>query len=110
MKVLPVEYPVGSTLSRELMTLAVAGGSTVEIGTAHFPAGVRSPAQGFHSRNTHEIAFVIEGSFETTSGGESRVVRAGDLVVIPPGEPNASRALSDSRVIYLMLQWQTDPT
>lgn len=104
MKVLPLAYPTGGALSTVLLELAVADASILEIGTARFPAGLRSPAQGLHVRDAHEIAFILEGEFFTESGGESRTVRAGDVVSIPPGEPNASQALSEARVIYLMLK------
>jgi uncharacterized cupin superfamily protein len=102
MKVMPITYPDSEALSSELFSLGVPEGSTLQIGTASFPAGVRSPAEGFHVRNTHEVSFILEGAFDTESGGVSRVVKAGELVSIPAGEPNASRALANSRVIYLM--------
>lgn len=102
MKVIPITYPDGETLSTELLSLGVPEGSTVQIGTASFPAGARSPVDGFHVRNTHEVSFILEGAFNTECGGVSRIVRAGEMVSIPAGEANASRALSNSRVIYLM--------
>lgn len=104
MNVIRIAYPHGDVLSQELLRLGVPEGSTLQIGTASFAQGVRSPAEGFHVRNAHEVSFILEGGFDTESGGEMRVVNAGDLVCIPAGEPNASRALSNSRVIYLMYE------
>jgi quercetin dioxygenase-like cupin family protein len=108
MKVIPITYSDGTALSRELFSLGVEG-STLEIGTASFPAGARSPVEGFHVRSSHEVSFILEGAFDTECGGVSRVVRAGELVSIPAGEPNASRALSNSRVIYLMYKAAGSP-
>ncbi len=102
MNVIRIAYPSGGDLSQMLLKLGVAGGSELEIGTASFAAGERSPPEGFHVRDAHEIAFILEGLFHTESGGETRILHAGDLVNIPAGEPNASRALVDCRVIYLM--------
>jgi len=104
MKVIRIVYPDGDVLSQELLRLGVPEGSTLQIGTASFAPGVRSPAEGFHVRSSHEVSFILEGAFDTESGGETRVIHAGDLVSIPAGEPNASRALANSRVIYLMYQ------
>jgi uncharacterized cupin superfamily protein len=108
-KVLPLEFPTGGALSTVLLELAVADASILEIGTARFPAGVRSPVHGLHMRDAHEITFILEGEFCTESGGESRTVRAGEVVSIPAGEANASQALTDGRVIYLMLK-RKDPS
>lgn len=109
MKVIPITYPDGAALSRELFSLGVPEGSTLEIGTASFPAGARSPVEGLHARGSHEVSFIVEGAFDIECGGVSRVVSAGELVSIPAGEPNASRALSNSRVIYLMYKSAQSP-
>ena len=103
MRVTRLEYPSDGSLSRVIETVARDGATVLEFGTAAFPAGMRSPATGLHVRDADELAVIVEGSFETESGGETRIVRAGDVVVIPAGEANASRALEPSRVIYLML-------
>lgn len=104
MKVMRLSYPSGDVLSKALIQLGLQGGSTLEVGTASFPSGVRSPEVGLHVRAAHEVSFILEGSFETESGGQTQIVSAGDIVSIPPGEPNASRALSDARVLYVMYQ------
>ncbi len=85
-----------------LESLSRKGASVLQIGTAQFPAGLRSPAEGFHSRDADEIALVLEGRFETIAGGEVHVLGPGDLIIIPAGEANASRALEPSKVLWMM--------
>ncbi len=51
-------------------------------------------------RHPHEqIAMVVEGRFEMTVAGETRVLDAGTVAVIPGGVPHSGRALTDCRLI-----------
>lgn len=44
-----------------------------------------------HWHDEEQIAFVLEGEFEFEVGGETRVVRRGEAIVIPPNVPHAAR-------------------
>jgi quercetin dioxygenase-like cupin family protein len=102
MRVQRLAYPDQGQVARVLESLTRHGASVLQIGTAQFPAGLRSPAAGFHTRDADEIALVLEGRFETIAGDDVRVLGPGDFVVIPAGEPNASRALEPSKVLWIM--------
>ncbi len=51
-------------------------------------------------RHPHEqIAMVVEGRFEMTVAGETRVLDAGTVAVIPSNVPHSGRALTPCRLI-----------
>jgi quercetin dioxygenase-like cupin family protein len=95
-------YASEGDVARLLDSLSRKGPSVLQIGTAQFPAGLRSPVDGFHTRDADEIALVLEGRFEAVVSGEVRILNAGDFVVIPAGEPNAARALEPAKVLWMM--------
>lgn len=81
----------------------LAGGSAVQIGTVHFLSGQRAPETGSAAHEEREISVILEGELEVISGGVRHVVGPGDLVDIPAGEAHYSTALSDSKVVYMLL-------
>ena len=102
MRIQRLGYPANGEIALVLESLGRTGSSVLQVGTAVFPAGLRSPAEGFHERDADEVALILEGRFQTTAGGETQILGPGDLVVIPAGEPNASQALEPSKVLWLM--------
>jgi quercetin dioxygenase-like cupin family protein len=44
-----------------------------------------------HWHDEEQISFVLEGEFEFEVGGEKRIVRRGEAVVIPPNVPHGAR-------------------
>ncbi len=81
----------------------VAGNSAVQIGTVHFLSGQRAPETGSAAHDEREISVILEGELEVVSGGVTHRVGPGDLLDIPAGEAHYSTALSDSKVVYLLL-------
>jgi quercetin dioxygenase-like cupin family protein len=50
-----------------------------------------------HSHRNEQITYVLEGALEfTLDDGEVMVVRAGELLVIPPDVPHQAVALEDT--------------
>ncbi len=49
-----------------------------------------------HWHDEEQIAFVLEGEFEFTVAGETRTMRRGDAVVIPPNVPHAARTYDNT--------------
>jgi len=74
---------------------------TVVVGTGLFRAGQRMPAEGFSTYGMREITVVLEGSIETRAGNSTKVLRAGDIVTIPPNERQVSNFLEDTKLIYI---------
>jgi len=54
-----------------------------------------------HSHPNEEVWHIIEGEFEVTIGGETRVVGAGCVAAVPPNTTHSVQALSDGRVIVV---------
>lgn len=52
-----------------------------------------------HAHPHEQITNVIEGRFELTVEGETRVLEAGSTAVVPVDAAHAGRALTDCRII-----------
>lgn len=62
------------------------GGIPASVIFVHAPPG-RGPR--LHKHAYAELFFVIEGQATFTDGVEERVVRAGEVVIVPPDHPHA---------------------
>jgi mannose-6-phosphate isomerase-like protein (cupin superfamily) len=58
------------------------------------------PGRGpsLHTHPYHELFVLLEGEATLDDGEEERVVRAGDLVVIPPGQPHGFANSGEGRL------------
>lgn len=52
-----------------------------------------------HSHPHEQVANVLEGIFELTVDGESRVLEPGQVAVIPSGVPHSGRAITACRLL-----------
>jgi quercetin dioxygenase-like cupin family protein len=52
-----------------------------------------------HSHPHEQVANVLEGKFELTVGGETRVLEPGQVAVIPSGVPHGGKALTSCRLL-----------
>lgn len=52
-----------------------------------------------HSHPHEQVANVIEGKFEFTLDGETKVIGPGDVVTIPGNVPHSGKAVTDCRII-----------
>lgn len=65
-------------------------GQGVMVNFVHFEPHTAAP---IHAHQEEQITCVLEGEFEFELGGEKRMVRAGDVVVVPPHVPHGARTL-----------------
>jgi quercetin dioxygenase-like cupin family protein len=49
-----------------------------------------------HQHHNEQITYILEGALEFTVGGSQVVVRAGEVLCIPPNVPHEARALEDT--------------
>jgi len=49
-----------------------------------------------HSHPNEQLAYVLEGALRFTVAGETMVVRAGEVLCIPPNVPHQAEALEDT--------------
>jgi len=52
-----------------------------------------------HSHPNEQIALVVSGALEFFVDGRSIIVRAGEIIVLPPNVPHAATALEDTEDI-----------
>ena len=52
-----------------------------------------------HSHPHEQVATLLEGEFEFTLDGETRLLRPGTVVAVPPGAVHGGRALTPCRIV-----------
>jgi quercetin dioxygenase-like cupin family protein len=52
-----------------------------------------------HGHPHEQVVNLLEGKFELTVDGESRVLVSGNVVAIPPDVPHSGRALTECRIL-----------
>ena len=52
-----------------------------------------------HAHPHEQVANIIEGEFEMTVGGETRVLKAGMVAVIPPDVPHSGKAITKCYIV-----------
>ncbi|GHF13576.1 hypothetical protein GCM10017044_04560 [Kordiimonas sediminis] len=95
------ESPTSGMMLSEAFDLPV-NQATLKTGFASFKADVRQPPEGLVSREEVEISLILSGDTELYTPDRTYVLKAGDLVMIPPGVPNAAKALTDLTVYYML--------
>lgn len=59
-------------------------------------AGAALPA---HAHPHEQVAHILDGEFEFTIGGETRVLRPGMMAIIPSNVPHSGRALTACHIV-----------
>ena len=62
----------------------------------HVDAGAAIP---IHSHLHAQVAHVLQGRFELTVAGETKVLEPGTVAVIPPHVPHGGRAVTDCELL-----------
>jgi quercetin dioxygenase-like cupin family protein len=68
-------------------------GERLMVNFVHFAPNTEAPV---HWHEEEQISFVVDGEFEFEVGGEKRMVRRGEAIVIPPNVPHGARTLDSS--------------
>ncbi len=75
-------------LERQLIT-----GKNVMLARFRLRKGVVVPE---HSHENEQVAYILEGALKFTVAGKEIVVRAGEVLCIPPNVPHGAEALEDT--------------
>lgn len=75
------------------------------IGEVHLDADTVVP---IHQHPHEQVTYVIEGRFEFTVGGETRLLEPGMAALIPGGTPHGGRTLTPCRVVDLFAPVRED--
>ncbi|MDR7058752.1 MULTISPECIES: cupin domain-containing protein [unclassified Sphingopyxis] len=103
MEIIPLNWDDANVRIEELGQRHSSGKSTALYGMASFPAGIRHPEQGYSAHEGVEISFILDGVFEVETPDGIISVAKDHLVVIPAGEPHATRATASGRVAYFLI-------
>jgi quercetin dioxygenase-like cupin family protein len=101
MEQIQVSYPVEPDRLKTIIQLTKSLERHHEVGTAYLPKGSSMPNSGTSTHPKHEVSIILEGKLETTSGGQTVILNAGDIVSIPDGESQSSKVLEDTKLIYV---------
>jgi len=74
----------------EGVTTALAWGRNIMLSLVRLEPGSRVPE---HAHPHEQAGICLQGRFELTVGGRARVVRQGQMYIIPGGTPHAARGL-----------------
>jgi len=91
--------PLGGALHDE-KTSALFKSDQIEVMRLVLRAGRSMPVHRAPGEITVQC---IEGSLDVTIDGESHVLRAGELMYLPSGEPHGVRALTDASALVTMV-------
>jgi len=81
-----------------LSSRQVIHSDTMTVARMHLRKGCLVPE---HSHHNEQISMVEQGSLQFKIGGSERILRAGELVRIPPNVPHSVQALEDSVAVDL---------
>lgn len=83
---------------------------TAVTGILEFAAGTRLPLIGVSVHEQDEVSFILSGSLEAVSGGESATLKSGDISFIPAGEQHWALVLEDTRIAYVLIPRAKSPS
>jgi quercetin dioxygenase-like cupin family protein len=81
-----------------LFTRQVIHGKTMTVARLHIRKGCSVPE---HSHHNEQISMIEEGSLRFVLAGEEKIVKAGEVLQIPPHVPHSAEALEDSIAVDL---------
>jgi len=103
MQVIKTVFGGGSDFALEsLLRLAASDRASLEIGIVEIPQDYRHPTEGASIHEQDEISLILSGRLEIECNERTTTLEAGDVVVIPAGEPHASRSLEDARIYFAL--------
>jgi mannose-6-phosphate isomerase-like protein (cupin superfamily) len=103
MQILPINWDDLNVQIEGLGEQLTKGPTSTTYGIASFPAGIRHPEAGFSTHEGIEISFILSGEFDVETPGGTVTMSENSLVVIPAGEPHATRATKAGRVAYFLI-------
>lgn len=91
-----VEYQAGSVVSREIIRQ--------KTGTVTLFAFDRGQGLSEHTAPFDALVHVLDGEAEITISGESHLVKAGEMIIMPAGRPHALKALERFKMLLVMIR------
>ena len=90
-----LDYQEGAIISKTLIEK--------ENGTITLFAFDKGQSISEHTASHEAMAQVVEGSVEFTISGEKYELKAGEMIIMPGGEPHSLEATSQSKMLLTMI-------
>jgi mannose-6-phosphate isomerase-like protein (cupin superfamily) len=103
MQIIPLKWDEAKVQIETLGQQMSGGKTATSYGMASFPVGIRHPQTGFSAHDGIEVSFILDGAFDVETPHGTVSVPKDSLVVIPAGEPHATRATAAGRVAYFLI-------
>jgi quercetin dioxygenase-like cupin family protein len=100
MKRFPFRDALHSAAVQRLLELRVGVHAALQVGSVRLEPGQRVPDEGTSQHPVDEVSLVVKGSLTATSGGETCELVAGDVSLIPAGEPHWAVAGDEGAEIF----------
>lgn len=91
-----VGYQDGSVVSREIVSR--------ETGTVTLFAFDSGQGLSEHTAPYDALVSVLDGEAEVTVSGSAHRVKAGEMIIMPAGEPHALKAVSRFKMMLIMIR------
>ncbi|MGI6574373.1 MAG: cupin domain-containing protein [bacterium] len=91
-----VAYQPGSVVSRTLIN--------ADTGTVTLFAFAQGQGLSEHTAPYDALVYILAGEAEVTISGNPILVKAGEMVIMPAGEPHALKAKSDFKMLLVMIR------
>ena len=101
-KFIPLNYAEHPSQVLQLLNLPPEKLAGLRVGTARLSKGEWVPPEGMSTHAQDEVSIFLSGSATLESGGETRKVGPGEVIVVPAGEAHRSQALEDCEIFWML--------
>lgn len=91
-----VNYQPGSVVSRQIVKK--------EKGNVTLFAFDEGQALSEHTAPFDALVYVLEGESEVTISGKPHILKSGEMILMPAGEPHALKALKQFKMVLTMIR------
>lgn len=95
-----VDYQSGGVVSK---TVVDQGAGTVTVFSFDEGQGLSE-----HTAPYDALVMILEGEAEVTISGGPNLLRSGEMIIMPAGEPHALRAVERFKMMLTMIRTRTD--
>lgn len=85
---------------QQLVELQVEASAKLRLGSVRLEPGQRVPAEGVSQHPVDEVSLIVKGSLTAACGGEVCELSAGEVSLIPAGEPHWAVAGGEGAEIF----------
>ncbi len=88
-----------------LQSLPAIDGTELSVGTAQFSKGMQTSASPdgitIHEKH-HKVVFILEGNVDIVADGQTHRAQAGEMLVVPAGEPHSGTVTEDMKLLFVL--------